>query len=945
MRPLQTLGLSTVHCSNPECHSKFDVEMAQDSALKHGMSFAIGQESIYQIVKCPNIGCDGRVMIESPLASPLLDMRGLLLMPVKDFFPNAIEQAWLLQLRSDHHKYLHFDFIEAWEEESITENDFIADYGREPILPSDLFIEDGNIQIFTIEDALYAYFKAEQEQGKILIRRLFPNSPYYRNLLLCLSPLKLWQLDVADGLAEGDLIERPKAWKSLIEGAVGTTFSDAVKERFVAKGIDIPDDDLITQIVNRELFYQKSFHRDHLWDIVNKIDFEEHLSSILKSIFASVLNPALTELALQPKRKELTGWVDEIEEGKALFVDAPMGLGKTYSIVETLSQNPGLSAIVFMPTKKLCTEVVESLKTRIAAQRKISSFDIYKYKRPELDANGSPVIDEDGFIKYKFKEDFLEQEVYYADGINPNECQHYDAIVKRYKLNWIKKKDICNTCSKKGSCRFLQHQKKIPHSRIVITTHHQYDHFYQDSSSHYWTKNGGQNLRDLFIVDEDLVLSLLYQPINLNYDELNEFIGTITDFLQEYDEIADLRKSIYQLSSNIGFCGNTSIIRSIDPEFTFPDKFVTEWEKSLPNQAFIIPEYLNRPGTIGNHLKLIEHAVRYGAVVEKWGNRFKIHLPNPRSYDLSKTPPHAFFDGTMLNENFLAKKLKGVEFKQLEIDIKSPWDVRIFQNTNSDLPERWIERDKPIVQGYLSSIINCLPGNQKIYLVTTNAIMQSYVQEFLDTEFPGRDFITGYFGNIRGINDAKDCDIGIMLGSFIPSDAVEVAMALEFVDPDNLDKDITATINNLWTWKDTNGVRKYNEGFTVIGQMAGAYRHSEHRQALARTRYLFHDVDFYIVSKDQVSDYDPFLQNIIDDQYRGDLFQPRPKRPEAKKKFDEIAEKVFEWLKTHDTVIATDIYNEYGIRRQTVSNKLKLMYAAGQLEKASKTKYRLPKQN
>jgi hypothetical protein len=117
-----------------------------------------------------------------------------------------------------------------------------------------------------------------------------------------------------------------------------------------------------------------------------------------------------------------------------------------------------------------------------------------------------------------------------------------------------------------------------------------------------------------------------------------------------------------------------------------------------------------------------------------------------------------------------------------------------------------------------------------------------------------------------------------MLGSFMPSDSVEIAMALELINHDHLEKDITTTINNLWTWRDTNGVRKYRDDFAIIGQMAQAYRHSEHRQALARTRYLFHDVDFFIVSKDLVSDYDPFLRNTVDDHFREDLFPPSPKK-------------------------------------------------------------------
>jgi len=406
-----------------------------------------------------------------------------------------------------------------------------------------------------------------------------------------------------------------------------------------------------------------------------------------------------------------------------------------------------------------------------------------------------------------------------------------------------------------------------------------------------------------------------------------------------------LRHGIDRLFANVNKCDETMIIRPIDPEFTFPETFVKEWEKSLPEQPFIIPEYIKWDGVVGNHLKVVEHAVKFGAVVENWGKRFKIHLPNPKSYDLSKAPPHVFFDGTMLNERFLNNKLSGIEFKKWRIDIEPLWEVRIFQNINSDLPERWIDRDRPKVQQLLADIINSTPVGKNIFLVTTNALTKSYLMEFICRNSQDKFLVPGYFGNLRGINDAQNCDIGIMLGSFMPSDSVEIAMALELIDSDHLEKDITTTINNLWTWKDTNGVRKYRDDFAIIGQMAEARRHSEHRQALARTRYLLHDVDFFIVSKDLVSDYDPFLSNTVDAHFREDLFPARKKRSESQTNYEIVVKNAFEWLQTHDTVIAMEIHRESKIGRHTVSEKLKEMYANGLLEKASKTKYRLPQLN
>jgi len=209
--------------------------------------------------------------------------------------------------------------------------------------------------------------------------------------------------------------------------------------------------------------------------------------------------------------------------------------------------------------------------------------------------------------------------------------------------------------------------------------------------------------------------------------------------------------------------------------------------------------------------------------------------------------------------------------------------------------------------------------------------------------YPDRHIVSGHYGNIRGINGAKDCDVGIMLGSFMPSDAVEIAMALEFIKLESLEKDITVTKNNLWTWKDTNSVRTYNEEFAIIGEMAKVYRHSEHRQALARTRYIFHDVDFYIISKDLVSDYDPYLNKIESNHYREDLFAPRPQRPEAIVKKEEVKKAVFDWLSKHETVIPMEIHTNYeNIGRHKASEYMKEMLEEGLILKQGKTKYRLP---
>ena len=85
-------------CSNPKCNSSIDVKMAQEFANKCGLAFAYRQESIYQILDCPNPECDGRFVFHSSSASPTLDMRGLILAPYRYGLINNTEQSLIIQL-------------------------------------------------------------------------------------------------------------------------------------------------------------------------------------------------------------------------------------------------------------------------------------------------------------------------------------------------------------------------------------------------------------------------------------------------------------------------------------------------------------------------------------------------------------------------------------------------------------------------------------------------------------------------------------------------------------------------------------------------------------------------------------------------------------------------------------------------------------------------------
>jgi hypothetical protein len=136
----------------------------------------------------------------------------------------------------------------------------------------------------------------------------------------------------------------------------------------------------------------------------------------------------------------------------------------------------------------------------------------------------------------------------------------------------------------------------------------------------------------------------------------------------------------------------------------------------------------------------------------------------------------------------------------------------------------------------------------------------------------------------------------------------------------------------------------YNEEYSVIGELAKHFRHSEHRQALARTRYLFHDVDFYILSKDEVSEYDPYLTDIKTKKFKDHIFAGMPKFKHPASQDKNVSDAVIEWLSEskNESFGRKVIGEKAGINRlTTVGNHLKRLVADGILEMASPTKYRL----
>ena len=278
----------------------------------------------------------------------------------------------------------------------------------------------------------------------------------------------------------------------------------------------------------------------------------------------------------------------------------------------------------------------------------------------------------------------------------------------------------------------------------------------------------------------------------------------------------------------------------------------------------------------------------------------------------------------------------------LKIGFAPFWKYNIWQNTNTDLPKTTLENDKANVQQFVRNILS--QENKfyrKIFFVTTKTNYYVYLQQFLSSEghVPHTPMT---YGSVRGTNEAKDCNACVMLGGFVLSDAVEIAMSLEFFKKHKVSFNDRYVVprNNFWTWKE-NSNRTYKPKYAFIEKLAQAYRYAEYRQALARTRYLYHDVDFYIIAKDKIEDFEPYLPKALEYNYQEEIFPPKPSFPDVLR--DDVKSAIIGYLKEHDLGTDTAIYKETCYSRVTIRKYKRELLSDKTIEKVGKVKYRLSK--
>jgi len=948
------------------CDTEADVQSSQKQALVTGLSFAHCGNIIFQVVQCHTPGCHGRFVFRCSVDSPVFDIQDMILMPQRDPFENEKEQRKICIDWERWPNKLKFQYRKGWDEKCVSKQEFLnfVENRNDDSFKSPFKIEQN---LYQPEKHFWELLKEEHKKNKFLLKRLYPNNRLYRSLINCVAlppitdsnPENAWPMPPSD-----DIEDKKTAVLYLMELYAGQDIYPAVESKLKSHGIAISSETLHQEIDKRILTKVTTTIND--FDLIHKNILEDNsvaIEAIFKNTFGWILYPVCTEKFLESRRKKLSSWTTKAKQGIALFVDAPMGIGKTYSITEGLASNPDVSAVIFMPTKKLCQDLRYKLAERISFHEKILSNPEDKIPF-DIDNNQLEFDENDDIIEQYTEKYYQDRGVYLFDGINENECLHYEAILNRYESGYYRKKDICDKCNKEKECRFLKHKIILNNYRIVITTHYMYDFFFYNASFRKWKKANDNpeidkgTLRDYFIIDEDFILTNCYQPISLTEEKLINFVVTLTNFFKDPDFNSEKVDKIYFQKTDLvlGLAVKTlesSVIPPIDQNFKYPKSINTVWKQSLKEQENIIPDEVlqaspkkSYPFYVGDYLAILENAIRKGFVVQvNHKTKIKtIFLPNPKEYSFEKRelPAHVFFDGTKLESKYIRKKLKGIQVQNLDIKIdKLLWDIKVYQNINTDLPKNKSEENIPKIKAVISKIVKD-HGPYERYFILTKKAMKQEVLSFVSEKFPEYNFVVEYFGNLRGLNSAQRCNVGIILGSLILPDTVEIAMSLDLIQKKMraLPPYPMKIFKNIWTWRGSLGTKQYKEDFLEIEDFSKTYRYSEYRQALARTRYLSHPVTFYVFSKDRLDSYEPFISKIENLEYCNDIFPPRPKHSNNQEK--KIKAVVFEWLKTNDFVSATDIYKNYpGMRRQTIGKHLNELKEAGVLKqyKTYKKKY------
>jgi len=168
-------------CQNQDCGEQYSEFRFKAVISLYGLVYADSGNVIWQGINC--LKCHKTSIVEFPRDNPIIDLRGFIIAPSKNSLHGPFEQVLERERANDGYEYLKFKSIPAWDEESVSYADILAWYKF--VFPS--FQSTLIDSYWTTPSQLKMRLNIENNTGKAELRRLYPDTPKFRNLLTCIS--------------------------------------------------------------------------------------------------------------------------------------------------------------------------------------------------------------------------------------------------------------------------------------------------------------------------------------------------------------------------------------------------------------------------------------------------------------------------------------------------------------------------------------------------------------------------------------------------------------------------------------------------------------------------------------------------------------------------------------------------------------------------------------
>ena len=237
-------------CANPLCSVEYDQKEFAEALNLCGLIYAkfanesASRDFIFIGITCRE--CHWTTPIFFRKDDEVIDLRNLIISPNPDKIANIYEQILQTCEREEkgNNKLLQFNTITALKEETVSFYE-VKEYFRKR-LPLDQLWDNLSISyLLPSREFLEARMREEERTGKIRLRRLYPDTERFRNLLMsiCHDRSKAVRLDdgtIGFEMTEAslkELEEKRNAWLRLLEEMEGKSFKEYAEYHLKKVGV------------------------------------------------------------------------------------------------------------------------------------------------------------------------------------------------------------------------------------------------------------------------------------------------------------------------------------------------------------------------------------------------------------------------------------------------------------------------------------------------------------------------------------------------------------------------------------------------------------------------------------------------------------------------------------------------------------------------------------